>query len=84
MMHVSWAHFVSDFVCCLCEYVTLPLPFRMKEDVIEPVVSILPTMESRADAAVLASCAASYAVSPQQLLTCLAMLLVDFASPLSR
>ena len=49
-----------------------------------PDLSKFLMMPSHAAAADLASCAASYASGPQQLLTCLAMLLVDLASPLSR
>ena len=74
--------FVSAFVCCRCEKVTFP--FLSKDAVIVPDHLSSFTTVSRAPFVVPASIAACNASSPQQLLICFHILLVEIESFLSR
>ena len=76
--------FVSAFVCWWWEKVTFPLPFLSKDAVIVPDPLSSFTTVLRACFAVPASIATFNASSPQQLLTCFCILLVEVESFLSR
>lgn len=77
-------YLVSVFVCCVCEYVTFPLPFARSN---EAVNNALPspdfTTMVRARSTSLVSSAAFITSVPQHIFACLRRLLVEEASPLS-
>ena len=79
-----FTHFVSVFVCCVCEYVTAPCPLaRSNIAVIEalpnPDLTTIPCASSTS----FVSSAPLTTSSPQHIFACFLRLLVDDASRLS-